>query len=180
MTCIVAIKSNKGVMMGADSCGCAGHRASSVRTPKVSVVGEYLIGYTTSFRMGQILHYAMSTKKHNPKDDLFLHLVKVLIPEVRESLKAGGWLHIKENQESGGEFLLAHERRLFVVQTDFSVLEYEDDYVAVGCGEEWAVGALYALRGTKMPHKRMLTTALEAASRFSSCVRPPFQFVQNY
>src|SRR4051812_31020429 len=101
MTCIVAFRTKKGVIMGADSCGGRGSQASAVRTSKISEVGEYLIGYTSSFRMGQILHHAMGTKKYNEKHDLLWHLVNVLVPEIREALRYGGWLKIDNNQEVG-------------------------------------------------------------------------------
>src|SRR4051812_5973507 len=120
MTCIVALRNSKGVIMGADSCAGRNTQANAAKTPKVLRVGEYLIGYTSSYRMGQILHYAMGTKKHNEKEDLFWHLVNVLIPEVREAMKAGGFMLFKEGQEVGGEFLLAHGNRIFRVHSDFS------------------------------------------------------------
>jgi ATP-dependent protease HslVU (ClpYQ) peptidase subunit len=181
MTCIVAWRNQKGVIMGADSCGGGGHRANAVKTPKVSVVGEYLIGYTSSFRMGQILHFAMTTQKHNEKNDLFWHLVNVLVPEMRSAMRQHGWLKTENNVEEGGSFLLAHGTRVFEVQSDFSVLEYEEEFIATGCGEDWAMGAMYALRHDKrLTVKEKLTIALEAASRYSSYVRPPFRFVQNY
>ncbi len=180
MTCIVAIRNSHGVIMGSDSCGGGGHRANVVKTPKVSKVGEYLIGYTSSFRMGQILHYTMSPKTHNQKDDLFGHLVNVLVPEVRNALRSGGFMKMKNGEETGGEFLMAHGTRLLCVQSDFSVLEYEDDFLATGCGEDWAMGALYTLRDSPLTAKARLTKALEAATKYSSYVRAPFHFVQNY
>src|SRR4051812_20592754 len=108
MTCIVAFKTKKGVIMGADSCAGRGSQAVAVKTAKVSDVGEYLIGYTSSFRMGQILHHAMGAKKHNEKYDLTWHLVNVLVPEIREAFRSGGYLQNENGQEKGGEFLLAH------------------------------------------------------------------------
>lgn len=180
MTCIVAIKNSKGVVMGADSCAGSGHRAAAVKTVKIAKVGEYLIGYTSSFRMGQILHHALSTTKHNEKNDILWHIVNVLIPELKSSLRSSGWLETNNGRDSGGEFILAHGNRIFVVQTDFSVLEYEEDFISVGCGEEWAVGALNALRKQKIEEKEKLQIALDTAQKFSSYVRAPFHFIQNY
>ncbi|KKN17732.1 hypothetical protein LCGC14_0962700, partial [marine sediment metagenome] len=58
MTCIVGFIDDGGkAWMGGDSAGVAGHHTHPRRDPKVFRVGPVLIGYTSSFRMGQLLRY---------------------------------------------------------------------------------------------------------------------------
>lgn len=181
MTCIVAIRGDKGVLMGADSCAAVGNFAGIVATPKVAKVGSYLIGYTSSFRMGQLLHFALSTNKPHPDQDLFWHLVNDFIPSFRRVMRDGGAITTKDGADIGGQFLLAHGTRLFGVNADFSVLEYREDFWAVGCGTGWAMGAMFAMKDSKKPTAReRAEVALKAAATYSGWVKPPYHFVQNY
>ena len=69
MTCIVGLEHDGKVYMGGDSAAVGGMDVYPSRIPKVFQAGRYLIGYTTSFRMGQLLQYgldkiARKRKKH--------------------------------------------------------------------------------------------------------------------
>ena len=187
LTCVVAIKTEHGVIMGCDS--CAGGRTSAVvieKPCKVAKVGEFLIGYTTSFRMGEILHKCITPMGHDPRKDIFDEIVTVLVPQLRKEFKDQGYLVTHEGSDWGGEFILAHGKRIFHVYDDFCVIEYADHFAACGCGEELAMGAMHALdvvnqhkAGTTTP-KEMLQAALETAAKYSGFVKPPFHFVQNF
>ena len=48
--------------------------------------------------------------------------------------------------------------------------------MAIGAGNEYALGALHSLSAKKMKPKDRLTKALEAAVCFSGAVIPPFNF----
>lgn len=52
MTCIVGIVDNGKVYMGADSLGVGGLSKRVRKDPKLFRVGEFVFGYTSSFRMG--------------------------------------------------------------------------------------------------------------------------------
>jgi hypothetical protein len=60
------------------------------------------------------------------------------------------------------------------VHSDFQVGEPDDDFAAVGCGDDVAHGAMYATYG-RTPRAR-LHTAMMAAERFSNGVRGPFVY----
>ena len=62
--------------------------------------------------------------------------------------------------------------RLFTIQSDYQVAEVADNYTAVGCGQDYALGSLYATLES-IPTKR-IKLALETAAYFSAAVRPPF------
>jgi hypothetical protein len=55
MTCIVGIVENGKVYMGGDAAGVNGYSVRVRKDPKLFKVGEFLFGYTSSFRMGQLL-----------------------------------------------------------------------------------------------------------------------------
>lgn len=182
MTCIVGIRSNDGVLLGADSVGGGGYVR---RDPKVvSLTGEVAIGYTTSFRMGQLLAYAVTPPPLLPDEDEHRWAVTKFIPEVRKAFEGNGWLKTKDGVEEGGVFLLAVRDRLFTVYGDFQVAEEIADYAACGSGAKTALGALYVLErmsvaGVGPVDQKMARLALRAASYHSDGVGPPFKFVRT-
>ena len=72
-----------------------------------------------------------------------------------------------------GSFLVAHKDRLFRIDDDFQVAEALSGCDAVGCGADFALGALYA-----MPEKNVLK-ALEAAEFLANGVRRPFIIIET-
>jgi len=184
MSCIVAIRNDKGVIMGADSCVSSYyHRATPQKEPKIKMVGEYIFGTAGGAREGQIIKNAIATKKYNEKDDFFYHCINILIPEIKTALGQAGCLKKeREIEEFNGEILIGHGTRLMRVGGSFAVIEHIDDFLAIGCGEEWAIGAMYALKKNmkKMSDKEVLENALLAATQYSGFVKGPYHFLQNY
>lgn len=176
MTCIVGLVDRKTVYIGADSASVAGWTRRVTRLPKVFRRGPFLIGYTTSFRMGQLLEHSLAVPPQGPERDDMRYMVTVFAEHVRALLKERGVAKIEANAESGGQFLVGYRARLYSVQTDFQVNEMSDGFDAVGSGAEYALGALSALRGTS-PVLR-LKRALEISSHFNMGVSPPF-FVKS-
>ncbi|TDB75431.1 hypothetical protein [Micromonospora sp. KC723] len=84
--------------------------------------GPYLMGFTDSFRMGQLLRYALDapTLPTSPAA-LDRHMATTFISAVRKCLDTGGWLHRDGGRETGGTFLVGVAGRLFVIQGDFQV-----------------------------------------------------------
>ena len=58
---------------------------------KVFRNGDFLMGFTTSFRMGQLLRYKLNPPRRHPDDRVAKYMVVDFIDAVRECLKAGGW-----------------------------------------------------------------------------------------
>ena len=179
MTCIAAIVLNGAVHMMGDSAGVAGWDLSLRKDNKVFRVGDIVMGFTSSFRMGQLLQYNLSVPKHHPDMDLFTYMVTVFIPAVRDCLKSGGYARIENNEERGGCFLVGLKGRLFQIESDFQVGESHYDFDAVGCGAPYALGALSILIEDKSrTPENILTRALLQAERFSAGVRRPFHYEQ--
>ena len=136
------------------------------------------MGFTTSFRMGQLLRYRLNPPRRHPADDINQYMVVDFINAVRECLKAGGWASKKEETERGGTFLVGYSGQLFTIDSDYQVGQPKDGFAAVGFGEDVALGALFATQGQDDPRERVLT-ALRAAERFSAGVRGPFHVLPD-
>ena len=59
MTCIVGLIDGNRVWMGGDSAGVSGLDITVRSDPKVFRNGDFLIGFTSSFRMGQLLAFRL-------------------------------------------------------------------------------------------------------------------------
>jgi ATP-dependent protease HslVU (ClpYQ) peptidase subunit len=183
MTCIVAIAQNGTVYMGSD------HAASddksgwiiSRKEPKVFKVGQYGIGFTDSFRMGQILQYNWTPPKYTPtktNSGLDKFMRTKFIDSIKDAFSQHGFgSHSPGQDAEGGIFIVGVEGRVFTVDEDFHVGEAVVNYMAEGSGAMFALGALYATKNQKNPKMRM-KVALEAATEFSMSVAPPFTYIQ--
>jgi len=179
MTAIAGITDGMTVWLGGDSAGVSGTSLSVRADPKVFVSGPYVVGFTTSFRMGQLLRYAFAPPSPEPGADLHEHMCTAFIGALRACLKAGGWASRKDDQESGGNFLAGTGGRLFEVFSDYSVAERVGFYAATGCGEDVVMGALHATEGLGMDPELRLRTALAAAAYHSTGVCAPFLVVRT-
>jgi ATP-dependent protease HslVU (ClpYQ) peptidase subunit len=180
MTAIVGITDGTTVVIAGDSAGVGGDVTQPRLDAKVFTNGPYVIGFTTSFRMGQILRYAFKAPiPPDGEDGLHAFLCTSFINSVREGLKEGGWARKSDDQEEGGSFLVGVRGRLFEIGPDYQVGELVDGYTAVGCGADIALGALHATDNAGMSLEARALAALGAAAHFSTSVRAPFTVVDT-
>lgn len=174
MTCIVGITDGATVTIGGDSAGVAGWQVTVRADQKVWAVNGWAFGFTTSFRMGQLLRWSLVPPP--VEGDLERYMATTFIDAVRACLKAGGFAKADNGREEGGEFLVGHAGRLFQVASDYQVGEPAEGVAAVGCGDEFALGAVLAQRPAT-PAKVRVIRALEIAARCSGAVAGPFHVV---
>src|SRR5688500_17161460 len=175
MTCIVGFVEGGTVWMGADSAGVSGWDLTVRADQKVFRNGHMLFGFTTSFRMGQLLRYALTVPYHDPSVDVQCYMATTFINAVRQCLKDHGYAKKENEQESGGAFLVAYKGQLFNVGSDYQVGMPLDGYDACGCGDQVARGALFAASG--ITGRARAEIALKAAERCSAGVRGPFEIM---
>lgn len=174
MTCIVAVAQEGKVWMGADSAGAAGYDLTVRRDPKMFRVGRMLIGFTTSFRMGQLLGYRLVLPKHHPDQSVDDYMHCEFTDSVRETLKAGGFVSNNSGREDSGTFLVGYAGRVFTVYDDFQIAESAHAFAACGSGAAVALGSMHST--SELPPNVRLEKALRAAEAFNAGVRAPFRF----
>jgi ATP-dependent protease HslVU (ClpYQ) peptidase subunit len=177
MTVIVGLVQDGGVYIGGDSAGISGLSLTVRADTKVFHNGPYLFGFTGSFRMGQLIHHALTPPQ--PTRPLERFMSTTFIDSLRTCLKEGGWARRDSDREEGGTFLVGVSGRLFTVESDYQVGYTRDGYAAVGAGDEIALGSLYATASTGMPPRQRVQLALRAAEHFSAGVRAPFVVLQQ-
>ena len=179
MTCIVALEHDDKVYMGSDSAAAAGWHMRRTAISKIFEVGAFTIGFTRSFRMGQLLEYGLTVRERKPDEKAMTYMVTGFIPAVRECLAKGGYTKIENNREETGEMLVVYDRKVYSVYSDLQVNCYLNCIAAVGCGQPYALASLATtmLTTKDFDPRKAVMNALEIAGMLSNGVCRPFQVV---
>ena len=172
MTCVVGMVHKGRVYIGVDSAAVSGWTRRESELSKVFRRGPFLIGYTTSFRMGQLLEHQLVVPPQEADQSDMGFMVNNFIEAARKLFKDRGFTKVESNKEKGGQYLVGYRGRLYSIETDFQVGEMSDKYDAVGSGSDFALGAMAAL--PKLSPTRRIRRALEIAEKFNMGVCAPF------
>ncbi len=179
MTCIVGVKDRGKVYIGGDSLGSNSWLQKTVRSDqKVFVKDEFAFGFTSSFRMGQILQYSFSIPTHSADvtDDME-YMVNVFIPALMKAFEEHGYgKHGNTHDKTGGVFLVGYRGELYKIENDFQVGKSTNSYYACGCGEDLALGALFVMNKALSPRTK-IQQAIRAAAHHSGGVAEPIHIV---
>lgn len=174
MTVIVGFVKDRAVWMGGDTQGSNGWEKMNRVDKKVFERHGIIYGFTSSYRMGQILQYH-STKVAIDKEDVFGSVVTKLVPMWKKILIEHGFAKTENGAVTGGVFMVGIGNRLFTIDSDMQVAESRDKYAAVGCGAQYALGAMHiqTMYGVDGDHRDMhpeeyVRHAIEAAMKFSN------------
>ncbi len=128
--------------------------------------------------MGQVLRYKLNLPECEDWD-VEKFMATTFVDTLRVEFERS-WADGKKN--SGGRFLVGYQGRLWEVSSDYQVGWSYKNYASIGCGEPFALGAMYNLQKVD-PNDQMykpevkVQMALEAAENFSGGVRAPFNIV---
>lgn len=175
MTCIVAYIDKDGVgHIAGDSAGTSfsGHNRSDNVHPKVFRNGEMLIGYTTSFRMGQLLQYVFTPPDHPDGMDSYAYMIKLVVPEIRKTFVESAYA--KSDEKEGGTFMIVYRGKMFFIQNDYSVFERPESFDSCGSGATAAYSSFATmLEFNLLSHlgtKEGMIKAIEITSRHNITV----------
>lgn len=182
MTCIVGIEHDGGVIIGGDSAGVAGWSTTCRADTKVFKVGPYIMGFTSSFRMGQLLRYKLNVAAPGEDElkDLDRFVATTFIDAVRQTFKDGGYARVEYTQEEGGSFLLGVAGRLYEIASDYQFGRSVSGFAAVGCGDDIALGSLHTTAKYDFAPKVRVELALQAAADLSGGVMGPFTIIDQH
>ena len=179
MTCIVGYidRENHKIIIGGDSAGISGLSLSHRKDPKVFIREPFIMGFTSSFRMGQLLMCddRFSIRIQKPDESDYAYMISAFIPSIQKLFSDGGYLKENNNVKSGGTFIVGYKNNLYMIENDFQIAEYNEDYCVCGCGEDFALGSLFTSTGSA---KERIETALKAAEYNSTGVSSPFKILE--
>ena len=178
MTCIVGVEHQGRVWIGADALITDSYWTKDrAAHPKVFQGGEFLIGWSGSVRMGQLLQYALTVPARLPEQSEHGYLCTTFVDAVRDCLRAGGNQIVKDEAAAAdGRFLLGYAGALYAVAQDYQVFHSRRGYAACGGGATYALGSLHATAKNPDPEER-IRLALDAASTFSADCGGPFTVI---
>ena len=181
MTCIIGLIKNKKVYIGGDSAGVGGLDVTIRKDSKVFKINNFIIGYTSSFRMGQLLRFKLKVDNQNKNQTDYEYMCTTFIDSVRKCLKDGGYTTVQDETERIGIFLVGYNKKLYKIEGDLQVGESFENFNSVGCGEDYAKGALNILLKSysKSSPEFIIKKALETVVKFSAGVRPPFNIIKG-
>jgi len=175
MTCILGfIDKNKKLWMGADSAGSNNSITTKRKDTKLFRNKDFLIGYTSSFRMGQLLRFKWNPPEQKKNQDDYEYMCTDVIDSIRKCLKDNGYSKVEYNQEKIGTFLIGYKNKLYKIEDDLQVEEAIDNFNACGSGTYFAIGALEILSHSMQAPQNILRRALEVAEKFNPFVGKPF------
>lgn len=178
MTCIVGLVERGTVWIGGDRASVAdSHYLTHCGMPKVFRRGHFLFGYTSSFRMGQLLQYRLALPDLPTELDFDEFMATAFVDAVRDCLRDGGYTTIDNNKEETGTFLVGVEGRLYRYDDDHQIIRPHCNFDACGSGISVSLGAMHATANLKLKPERRLDLALTAASQFVTSVSPPFDIL---
>lgn len=183
MTCIVGIvdKENGVTYIGGDSLGSSSSFKCVRNDRKVFKVkgsNNSCIGFTTSYRMGNLLTYCGNLI---PENEILNHETMVVnfVPRIIKLFGSHGFQENKSGELSGGTFLVAQDDRLFKIQSDYQVEEHIENYNACGCGSIAALGSLHSTSKLNLSPIERIRLSLQAATAFIPGVEPPFYIINT-
>jgi len=161
MTVVCGLVTPDGSWIGADSLSSTDDGlASLTATPKVGRFGNLLLGYSGSFKIGQ-MYFKVAARSHNPTLEQLLESVK-----------------LPDDLKDDWELLAIEGGHLYEISSNSGALEARKDsdgycYGAIGSGAAPALGSLF----TDHEDESSLYQALEASAMHTTNVRAPFLII---
>jgi hypothetical protein len=175
MSVIAAVADGASVTMMADSGLTDESRAYVTDTPKMARCGELLIGWAGSPRYGQVVTYCWEPPPRNGVKDDMEYLVRSVIPSLWRVLTNAFVTSRVEGSAArveGSQTIIGYRGAVYTMDEYFALSAAVEGYDAIGSGQGYALGALYATEGE--PVATRLTAAMAAAVRFDQYTRAPF------
>lgn len=174
MTCIVALRQDGKIYIGADSCGSNSYDYTVREDKKVFKKGNMIFGFTSSFRMGQILQYKLIIPEHPLGMSDIEYMSSCFIDEVRKCLRDNGFAEKDKEVERGGVFLVGYKNNIYKIESDYQVGIRRGNYNTTGNGEDVSLGVMFATEKSTMNPEDRIRLALKASANFKVGVCSPF------
>lgn len=171
MTIIIGIEYKDKAYLGSDSAASSEDSTDIIDRSKIIRGSDYMIGYSGTFRLSQILRkMKFSTKKKKDEDWVFL-----FVDKLKELCKQEECI-IEDDGEKciagKGELLVCIPGKIYCIQNNFSILRSGHKFHCIG-DPAYAYGSLWTTRRLDNPEER-IRLAMEASAQFSPRCAPPF------
>lgn len=173
MTCVVSIETEKGVYLGCESLGSNTFTSDNYHYGKIFQVGEMFFGISGSYRIAQALQYNLVVPERGEAEDDEAFLAGKLVNHMRLTLAECGCLSQTSSDgtpsvQNMGEasLILAYRDKIYLIQTDFSILRPKSGEICIGSGGYHAQASLFTSKNLNIPPEDRIKLALQCASNY--------------
>ena len=184
-TCIIGLVHKNDIYIGGDSAGTDGSYNQTIRADEKVFINkseDMIFGFCSSYRMGQILRYCFEAPEQQEHQDDYEYLCSDFMDELIKCMKEKHFIITTEEIISevylSGSFLLGYKKKLYKIEEDCQVAKNKLPYDAVGCGAEYALGAMHAISNNKLTPIQKITACLKSAEKFNAAVKGPFKILK--
>jgi len=145
MTTVIAIQSDDGVVIGADT-QATDASGRMWHTTKIVANGKFLISGAGDCFPLDVLGYVWKppTLTQDDRKDLFRFMAAKVAPSIQSALITAKYAPDKDDPTAGFDAMFAICGELFVIGQDFSVVRPRFNVAGAGSGGAYAVGAIRA------------------------------------
>ena len=167
MTCIVGIADGDNVYIGGDRGISDNDTILKMSRPKVTQHGDFLIGYSGSLGVGQLMEFITY-----PKVTKTMDIYNTIRMDIVEQIKVLYESHSRDIEDNSTDWLIGCKGKLFhFTSADWGVLEIDE--CSIGTGSPIALGSLYTSKQLEDNPMIRITYALNAAIELSpTCSLP--------
>jgi ATP-dependent protease HslVU (ClpYQ) peptidase subunit len=167
MSCVVGIREPNGkIWMGADTLITIGDEIRKAKTRKIVRGKDFIVGIVGDF----------SIRNFFDEKFVFPKTFDEFIKQIKNYSVENHLVGAEDEEENqypdmvNYSLLVAWKKKLYHVLYNFAYIEYEDDYIAIGSGANYALGSLYTIYNIKetlsMTTESTIYMALDAASEY--------------
>ena len=175
MSVVVAILTDKEMVMAADSIVVRGSIKAESGDSKIWENGEYLFGGVGTCRGLQILRWHWSLPERTQGQSTNEFFFKKIPASLRTSFANECYLKAENEIKSISEnFIFMNKDSIFLISSDLSIVVPKENYITIGYGWEIALGSLHSTSEMKnLSIQKRAEMAIEAACHFSyGCMSP--------
>jgi len=181
MTCIVGwVDKNKDVYLGADSYATSNHNTLVLDTNKVFRNGSFIFGGCGSYRLLNVLEYSFKEPKRKANISDMDYLYNYFITSIIKLLTKEKCLKEKEKIAGldGAVILFGYKGNLYGLDDDLQINKTFKHFRVTGCGQDFAGGAIHAIKDVDISIEEKLLTGLRIASIYNNTVGSPFHIIK--
>lgn len=184
MTCIVGIAKDGKVYLGADSALGYGYKKAKLDVPKIFELGEFIIGISGYPRFSQLIQYSLNLPQQKSEESDMGYLINVFVKAIINCIDANQFTS-SENSDGkeipGSNMIFGYRGNLYVLDSNFQIVQTTENYAAIGSGMDEALAALKTmeLTGYAVHPKDAIKTALKVSSYFNMGVDEPFRVINK-
>lgn len=167
MTAIVALRDSSGkIWMAGDRQATTSDTKIKLSSPKVLNINGYLIGFAGSLN-GEKLSYSFKPRRYSEqRGDLDSFMQLMFLKDLKDFYDE--WWISSGTPESDLSLIVAVNGKIYEHNSsDMSMTIMDEPYTAIGSGDVFALGALYATENTDLSAEKRVSLAIEAANKFS-------------